>query len=188
MADISRLHMVPENAPVRMVPLAEEHLPALRAICNEDTVTWQIYPVNMAGDGFDQAMRGFHDNTAWVNLTAIDTRTGAVAGFSNYIDPRTDFPGNLGTVEIGGTVVAMGQRGTGFNTAMKLAMIGHAFACGFHKVIFRVDTRNTRSMAAVRKLGAVHEGTLRQDKITWTGFLRDTAVFAILRDDWAIRL
>lgn len=187
-AVLARLALVPDNPPVRMVPLAQDHLPALRAICNEDEETWAIYPVNMAGDGFDAAMRGFHDNAAWVNLVALDSETDEVCGFSNFIDPRVDFPPDhpapLGTVEIGGTILAIGKRGSGFNGAMKRAMIGHAFACGFHKVIFRVDTRNTRSMAVVAKLGAVHEGTLRQDRVTWTGFLRDTAIFSILRDEW----
>lgn len=47
------------------------------------------------------------------------------------------------------------------------------------------DTRNTRSMAAVIKLGAVHEGTLRRNRVTWTDYVRDTAVFGLLREDWA---
>ena len=37
-----------------------------------------------------------------------------------------------------------------------------------------------RSQAAVLKLGAKQEAVLRQNKITWTGFLRDTAVFSLL--------
>jgi RimJ/RimL family protein N-acetyltransferase len=34
------------------------------------------------------------------------------------------------------------------------------------------------------KLGAVREGVLRKHKITWTGHVRDTAVFSILDSDW----
>jgi RimJ/RimL family protein N-acetyltransferase len=51
-------------------------------------------------------------------------------------------------------------------------------------VEFRVDTRNTRSMAAVLKLGATQEGVLRKNRITWTGYERDTAVFGLLREEW----
>ncbi|GGD69696.1 GNAT family N-acetyltransferase [Croceicoccus mobilis] len=187
---IAALAHVPEAHPVRWVPLAEEHLPALRAICEEDTETWAIYPVNMAGEGFDEEMGNFHENTAWVNLVAIDMRTGEIAAFSNYINPNVDFPetaeypGGMGTVEIGGTVLSCKLRGSGFNRAMKHAMISHAFACGFHRVVLNVDERNERSKAAVRKLGAVYEGTRRKDKVTWTGHVRDTAVFSILRDEW----
>jgi N-acetyltransferase len=52
------------------------------------------------------------------------------------------------------------------------------------RVQFRVDTRNLRSQAAVLKLGAVKEGVLRRDRLTWTGYIRDTAYFSILADEW----
>jgi N-acetyltransferase len=34
------------------------------------------------------------------------------------------------------------------------------------------------------KLGAVREGTLRRDRLTWTGYIRDTVVFSILDHEW----
>jgi RimJ/RimL family protein N-acetyltransferase len=75
-------------------------------------------------------------------------------------------------------------RGTGFNAIMKKLMIDRAFACKYRKVGFRVDTRNARSMAAVRKLGAVQEGIMRKDRVTWTDYVRDTAVFGLLKEEW----
>ncbi len=36
----------------------------------------------------------------------------------------------------------------------------------------------------MKKLGAVREGVLRADRITWTGHVRDTVLFAILKDEW----
>jgi RimJ/RimL family protein N-acetyltransferase len=50
--------------------------------------------------------------------------------------------------------------------------------------MFRVDAINARSRAAVLKLGAIQEGLLRQDRVTWTGRIRDTVVFSILADEW----
>ena len=41
-----------------------------------------------------------------------------------------------------------------------------------------------RSQAAVEKLGATREGTLRNHKITWPGHVRDTVVLSITDDDW----
>ena len=99
---------------------------------------------------------------------------------TNYINPDAS-----GVVEIGGTYISPSVRGTGFNRQMKTLMIEHAFAEGFTRIEFRVDTRNIRSMAAVSKLGAAHEGTLRRNRVTWTGYVRDTAIFGLLRDDWA---
>lgn len=63
-------------------------------------------------------------------------------------------------------------------------MLDHAFSNGAARVQFRVDTRNQRSQAAVMKLGAVREGVLRRDRLTWTGYLRDTVYFSILDREW----
>jgi RimJ/RimL family protein N-acetyltransferase len=63
-------------------------------------------------------------------------------------------------------------------------MLRRAFDCGFRRVEFRVDARNKRSQAAVAKLGAVREGVMRADRITWNGHVRDTVLFSILRDEW----
>jgi RimJ/RimL family protein N-acetyltransferase len=32
----------------------------------------------------------------------------------------------------------------------------------------------------------VQEGLLRQDRVTWTGRIRDTWVFSILADEWPV--
>ena len=65
-------------------------------------------------------------------------------------------------------------------------MLERAFACEYRRVQFCVDIRNARSQAAMKKLGAVREGVLRADRITWTGHVRDTVLFAILKDEWPI--
>lgn len=77
-------------------------------------------------------------------------------------------------------------RGTGLNARLKRLMLDHAFACGVRRVEFRVDSRNTRSQAAMAKLDAVRDGVLRADRITWTGYVRDTVLFSILREEWTM--
>lgn len=177
--------IVLSDGPVRLEPLAAQHIEPLRQACAQDHAIWQIYPFSMLDEHFDQAMAAFHDDATMVRFAAIDTATpggGELVGMSNYIRPDTN-----GVVEIGGTYLAPGVRGTGFNRVMKRLMIDHAFACGYHRIEFRVDMRNTRSMAAVLKLGAKHEGTLRQNRVTWTGYARDTAVFGLLKSEWTAR-
>ncbi|MEH6716457.1 GNAT family protein [Parasphingorhabdus flavimaris] len=168
-----------EQGPVRLEPLAEHHLEPLRVACAEDKDIWDIYPVSMLDENFDKAIEAFHDTTNWVRFAAINRETGKLVGMTNYINPDQN-----GVVEIGGTYIAPSVRGSGFNDAMKKLMIDHAFARGFTRIEFRVDTRNKRSMAAVMKLGAQHEGTLRKNRITWTGYVRDTAVFGLLKEEW----
>ena len=36
----------------------------------------------------------------------------------------------------------------------------------------------------VLEIGGVREGLLRADRITWTGHVRDTVLFSILKDEW----
>ncbi|MGB3377879.1 MAG: GNAT family protein [Allopontixanthobacter sediminis] len=177
---MANLSGVLEDHPVRLEPLEAHHLEPLRAACAEDSEIWQIYPVNMLADGFDQAIADFHSTTSWVRFAVIDLAHDRLVGMTNYINPDAS-----GVVEIGGTYISPSVRGTGFNRQMKTLMIEHAFAKGFTRIEFRVDTRNVRSMAAVSKLGAAHEGTLRRNRVTWTGYVRDTAIFGLLRDDWA---
>lgn len=164
---------------VRLEPLTEHHIEPLRLACAEDTEIWEIYPLNMLGEDFDTAIKLFHQTDNWVRFAVIDARDDKVVGCTNFINPDA-----WGVVEIGGTYLAPGVRGSDFNRTKKKLMIEHAFACGFHKIEWRVDTRNKRSMAAVLKLGAVQEGILRQNRVTWTGYRRDTAVFGMLREEW----
>ncbi len=63
-------------------------------------------------------------------------------------------------------------------------MLQHAFLGGARRVELVTDLRNTRSQAAIAKLGAVREGVLRRDRVTWTGHIRDSVLFAITDLDW----
>ncbi len=89
-----------------------------------------------------------------------------------------------GSLEIGFTYYRPRFRGTGINRRIKDMMIRRAIESGFHRIEFRVDSRNKRSQAAMNKLGATREGVLRADTVTWTGHVRDTVMFSILSDEW----
>lgn len=177
---MDKLSTILEDGPVRLEPLAEHHLEPLRAACAEDQDIWEIYPVSMLDKNFDKAIQAFHNTSNWVRFAVINSESDTVVGMSNYINPDQ----TTKVTEIGGTYIAPSVRGSGFNNIMKKLMIDHAFACGFTRIEFRVDTRNKRSMAAVLKLGATHEGTLRKNRITWTNYVRDTAVFGLLKEEW----
>jgi RimJ/RimL family protein N-acetyltransferase len=51
-------------------------------------------------------------------------------------------------------------------------------------VSFVTDLRNTRSQAAIARLGAVREGVMRAHAITRGGRVRDSVLFAIVAADW----
>ena len=158
----------------------EDHRDALKSACAQDGDIWQIYANNFGSDGFDASIDSYVNNPRNSPFVLFDGDE--LAGMSSYlgIDEARQ------TLEIGGTYYRPKFRGTGFNQRVKAMMLERAFSSGFRRVEFRVDRRNARSQAAMKKLGAVREGVMRADRITWTGHVRDTVLFAILRDEWPL--
>lgn len=74
--------------------------------------------------------------------------------------------------------------GTAVNPEAKLLVLGLAFDHGFGRVKLQADARNARSRAAIEKLGARFEGVLRRHIRRPDGTWRDTAVYAVLVDEW----
>jgi RimJ/RimL family protein N-acetyltransferase len=158
----------------------ERHRDALREACAEDRDIWAIYANNFGPDGFDRSIDTYTSNPR--NRTFVLFEGDALAGMSTFLG----IDEGRQTLEIGGTYYRQHLRGTGLNRRVKDMMLKRAFDCGFRRVEFRVDQRNARSQAAMKKLGAVREGVLRADRITWTGHVRDTVLFAILKDEWPV--
>ncbi|MBL0928181.1 MAG: GNAT family N-acetyltransferase [Phycisphaerales bacterium] len=106
---------------------------------------------------------------------------GEIVGTTGYLDLMPD----RRSLEIGATAYSPAWQRTFLNTECKLALMGHAFAVmRCVRVSLLVDTRNARSIAAVERIGAVREGTLRNQRICWDGFIRDAAVFSVIDSEW----
>jgi RimJ/RimL family protein N-acetyltransferase len=166
------------GAACRAELFAEEHREPLKAACSEDPDIWQIYANNFGPDGFDASIDLYRSSSR--NRTFVLFDHDELAGMSSFLG----IDAYRQVLEIGGTYYRPHLRGTGFNRRVKDMMLERAFGCGIRRVEFRVDRRNGRSQAAMKKLGAVREGVLRADRITWTGHVRDTVLFAILKDEW----
>lgn len=174
------IYVVLEAGDLRLEPLTEAHREGLRAACAADTEIWDIYPFCYVGEHFNpqfnSLLSGGHARRVYAVLSG-----GAVIGMTAWIERGQ--PG--WSIEIGNSYIIPALRGTGLNTRLKWLMIDHAFACGLERVVFNVDVINTRSRAAVRKLGAQEEGVQRRERKTWTGRVRDTVILSILRDEWS---
>jgi RimJ/RimL family protein N-acetyltransferase len=64
---------------------------------------------------------------------------------------------------------------------MKSLLIEHVLSKDSRRTEFKVDLRNSRSQREVRKLGARHDGVLRENKITWIGYVRDTELISLFQ-------
>ncbi|WP_300975153.1 GNAT family protein [Sphingomonas sp. LHG3406-1] len=160
------------------LPFAEEHRAALRAACAEDPELWPIYALSFDPEHFDASLDHWlarPDMHVFVLFEGDE-----VAGMSSFLAIDQE----RGALEMGGSYYRPHFRGTGFNWRVKDMFLRRAFGCGFRRVEFRVDSRNKRSLAAMAKIGGVCEAILRAERITWTGHVRDTVLFSILKDEW----
>jgi len=75
-------------------------------------------------------------------------------------------------------------RGTGLNTHCKYLQLKYAFEdWHLERVEFRADNRNSRSIKAMKNLGATAEGVLRSNCSAPNG-RRDSIVLSILKSEW----
>jgi RimJ/RimL family protein N-acetyltransferase len=173
-----------EGARIRLEPLTEAHHPALCAV-GLDAELWRWTPkqVHTAADmadyiGFALAERGAGRA---LPFAIIDKATGRAIGSTRYmaIDPAHR------RVEIGSTWLGRSWQRTGANTEAKYLLLQHAFeTLGCLRVELKTDALNERSRAAIRRIGAREEGTLRSHMITASGRIRDTVYYSILEGEW----
>jgi RimJ/RimL family protein N-acetyltransferase len=171
-----------ENAHLRLEPMAEGHRDGLRAACEADPHIWtELYPFSWAGEHFAPTWaKLMADQAAGHTQPYAVIAGGEVVGITTFYAIEQ----SNSVCEVGGTYYRPDARGGAVNPAAKRLMMGHAFDSGARRVVYRVDALNARSRAAVLKLGAVQEGVLRQDRLTWTGRIRDTVIFSVLDAEW----
>jgi RimJ/RimL family protein N-acetyltransferase len=108
-----------------------------------------------------------------------DAQTSRLLGGSG-LHPR-DW--EIGSFEIGYWLRTSAE-GHGYMTEAVRLLTDYAFDhLGANRVTIRCDARNERSAAVARRLGFVHEATLRSDSRSTDGAIRDTLVFALTPSD-----
>ncbi len=89
------------------------------------------------------------------------------------------------SIHLGSTMYGPRWWGTQVNPESKLLLLAHCFDdCGYGRVKIQTDALNTRSQAAIAKLGATREGVLRRHTRREDGTFRDTVVYSVLKDEW----
>lgn len=89
------------------------------------------------------------------------------------------------SIHLGSTLYGSRWWGTQVNAESKLLMMTHCFEdCGYGRVKIQTDTLNTRSQAAIAKLGAQREGVTRRHIKREDGTFRDSVVYSVLKDEW----
>jgi RimJ/RimL family protein N-acetyltransferase len=175
---------------VEVVPLERSHAADLFAASARPDI-WRHMPI-----------RGFSDQTAverWIDsaryaaesgreepFAIVDRASGRAVGSTRYLDIRFEER----ALEIGWTWLAGHFQRTAANTETKYLLLRQAFEeRDVLRVAFFTDSQNGRSRAALVRLGATYEGTLRSHRArAINGFERDSAAYSIIAAEWpAIR-
>lgn len=182
-APLQLAHLPLEGWGIRLEPYTPALHDAVRQALDTDAPAWELFAMSGQGEHFASWWSLIERETAagtWQAYAIRSLDTDRIVGTSSFLNIK---PARQ-TAEIGATFLHPSVRQTRVNPAAKLLMLAHAFACGARRVELLTDLRNLRSQAAIAKLGAVREGVLRRDRITWTGHVRDTVVFSVVDLDW----
>jgi RimJ/RimL family protein N-acetyltransferase len=185
---------------VRLDVLTEADLPDLWPILGDREVYAQGYVMHRRPASFDDAValarerfmagQGAADGrgggrTAYAIRLVADSGlgpAGTLVGTSSLAEAHL----HNESIHLGSTLYGSRWWGTQVNPEAKLLLLTHCFQdCGYGRVKIQTDLLNTRSQAAIAKLGARREGVTRRDMKREDGSFRDSVVFSILIDEWA---
>ena len=170
---------------VRLEPLEPRHEAGLLAAARDPEVFHWFLTLPLGDPAemrkwLDDAFRAQAARTE-VAFATVRVADGRVVGSTRFLDIRRPHR----SLEIGNTWLAKEAQRTAINTEAKLLMLGHAFeAWGAVRVQLKTDERNAASRAAIARLGCTFEGILRKYQARYDGFIRNTAMYSLLAEEW----
>jgi RimJ/RimL family protein N-acetyltransferase len=171
---------------VILEPLHPQHREPLRAAAAEDQSIWTYFPINFNGAGedfdpwFDYTMERYakDEHFPFAVRRRADDR---IIGTTRFYDM---VPDHL-RLAIGSTWYTPDAQGTLINPEVRLLSLTYAFIrLGVNRVELITDPLNLNSRAAMKILGAVEEGVIRNHMIYKNGRIRNSVLFSIIRSEW----
>jgi len=175
-----------EGSVIRLEPIRREHARLFWLAAKEDLDNiFQWIPYRMKSpEDFERLIEkalGEQERGESVVFATVERKSGQVIGSTRFMNiDRANRH-----VEIGSTWIAPAWQRTAVNTEAKFLMLRHAFEVWqYTRVELKTDALNQKSRAAILRIGAREEGTLRRHVVTWTGRGRDSVYFSILDSEW----
>lgn len=173
-----------EGHAVRLEPLTHAHEPALLAAAQHEAIwRYTIHDPRTPESMHDYVSSALNDQARGDALpfAVYHREAGRIIGATRY---HAISAPNRG-LEIGFTWYSPLYWRTRVNSECKFLLLSYAFEqLGCIRVELKTDSRNDRSRAAILRLGAVEEGTLRSRVIMRDGHRRDSVYFSILDTEW----
>jgi RimJ/RimL family protein N-acetyltransferase len=173
-----------DGARIRLEPMTFNHLAGLEAVAFDDRIWRYMLSWVKGPDGLrvwvEDALRleAAGSVMPWVTVLKAENR---VIGSTRFMD----FDRVHKTTELGSTWLAPAFQGTGLNAEVKLLQLRFAFEeLGLNRVALKTHHENVQSQAAMRKIGALEEGTFRNHYVMPDGSVRHSVWFSVIREEW----
>ncbi|HVS07094.1 MAG TPA: GNAT family protein [Candidatus Dormibacteraeota bacterium] len=169
---------------IRLEPMRPWHARALLEAGRDDAI-WSWMParpvtVEQMDRWLEKAMEAESQGREFP-FVVVRLEDNRVIGSTRYLDVQDADR----SVEIGWTWYTPDVWGGVVNPEAKYLLMRHAFDdWRAVRVALKTDIKNLRSQAAIKKLGARYEGTLRNQRIRLDGSYRDTVVFSVIESEW----
>ncbi len=174
-----------EDAAVLLRPLQTDDFQHLKKFAVNEPGIWKYSLVPVAGEEnlkkyIADALNAKAEKKEYPFIV-FDKRTNEYAGSTRFYDIQ---PAHQ-TLQLGYTWYGEKFQGTGLNKHCKYLLLQFAFEkMNMLRVEFRADNNNQRSIAAMKSIGCVAEGVLRQNVPVHSGGRRDSIVLSILKNEW----
>lgn len=174
-----------ENDAVLLRPLEHSDFENLLEFSLNEPEIWTYSFVHAAGEDslrryIDLAIGGRKNKTQYPFIV-YDKIKNKYAGCTRY--HQIDLPNE--SLHIGYTWYGKEFQGTGLNKNCKLLLLSFAFEkMEIVRVEFRADSKNEKSIAAMKSIGCTVEGILRKESLSPSGYRRDSVILSILKEEW----
>lgn len=176
-----------EGKTVRLEPLTLEHADALFEVAQDDDI-WQYlaFDTPKTPDEVRRFIEVALQNDAKgvdIPFAIVHLPDNKVIGSTRYMEvvPHDH------ALEVGWSWLGRDYWRGAANTESKYLLLRHAFeVLDANRLQLKTDLRNLRSQAAIARLGAVHEGVLREHRIVKGNYRRSSVVFSILDREWPV--
>ncbi len=173
-----------EGKLVRLEPMSLEHINGLwEAGKFEQIWSYMSIVMNTPEDTrsfVEQALQNQREGTE-LPFVIISQETGRIIGSTRFLGISRKDRG----LEIGFTWLTPSVWKTAVNTECKWLLLRYCFEeLGCIRVQLKTDSRNLNSQRAIKRIGGIYEGVLRNHMVMRDGYIRDSVYFSFIDKEW----
>lgn len=182
MMQIDAVELIGQRA--KLIPMDKSHIEALFEAGRDariwDFMSMRVESVSDMESLVAKALSGRETGVEFP-FTIVDQDSGEVVGSTRFLDISAADR----HLEIGWTWISPRVWRTRINTECKYLLLKHCFeTLGTIRVQLKTDARNERSQKAIQRIGGVKEGILRNHRVMYDGYIRDSVYYSVVDYEW----